>query len=468
MSVAVIRRYRNKIVHYRYHNTISMSQTIVENPLFTTLVAGFEQTYQQFTTQESPELLQKRKQAFTIFEKNRIPTTKNEEWHFTSLTPFIKDDYRLQSAGTAAQETIRQAIEKTRIPNLDAYQLVMVNGVPDFSRSDLPKNEGIKIQSVAEIKNEPGFAQLINRTVPVETFSFAALNTAYFEDGFFIEVAKNFQLDKPIQITHIYTEKENVFLQPRNIVNIGRGGAAEILEASVCISDHIFFVNSLTEITVAENAHFKHAHFQRGNINERWIIHTQVQQMQDSRYDNYTFTLPKADLVRNNLNVVLDGTNTESHLYGLYMVDDKHLVDNHSLVDHRYPNCMSNQLYKGVILDGGKGVFNGKIYVHREAQKTNAFQQNNNLLFSPNGTINSKPQLEIFADDVKCSHGSTVGQFDDEAIFYLRSRGIGEETAHSLMVTAFAFDVTNKVENEALRNYIEQLIEQTIATAQIV
>ncbi|HEU0227887.1 MAG TPA: SufD family Fe-S cluster assembly protein, partial [Arachidicoccus soli] len=176
-------------------------------------------------------------------------------------------------------------------------------------------------------------------------------------------------------------------------------------------------------------------------------------------------TLPKADLVRNNLNVVLDGVNTETHLYGLYLVADKHLVDNHSVVDHRFPNCQSNQLYKGVILDGGKGVFNGKIYVHRAAQKTNAFQQNNNLLFSPNATINSKPQLEIFADDVKCSHGTTVGQFNEESLFYLRSRGVGEESARGMLVNAFAFDVTNKIENEALRNYVEHLIEITIEKA---
>lgn len=444
-----------------------MSQQIVENSLYDTLIGGFEKAYQNFSAEESTPLLQKRKAAFEIFEKNRIPTTKNEEWHFTSLSPYIKDEYCLHSKASIDTDTILNAIEKAKIKHLDAYRLVMVNGALDFENSILPDKNGITVQSVAEKKNEANFAAEVNRTVPVENFAFAAINTAYFEDGFYIEIEKNFQLDKPIQIVHIYAEKDNVFLQPRNIIKIDKSASCEILETTVCISDKIFFVNSLTEITIGENAHFKHAHFQRGNRNERWIIHTQVQQLQDSRYDNYTFSLPKADLVRNNLNVILDGQNTETHLYGLYMVDDKHIVDNHSLVDHRFPNCMSNQLYKGVILDGGKGVFNGKIYVHREAQKTNAFQQNNNLLFSPNATINSKPQLEIFADDVKCSHGSTVGQFDEEAIFYLRSRGIGEETAHSLMVTAFAFDVTNKVENDALRNYIEQLIEKTIAAAHI-
>jgi len=452
-----------------------MTQQIVENSnslsLRDSLVKEFELTFSRNQGNEPEALLQKREAALSAFQCAGIPTIKNEEWRFTNLVPFLKESYQLQPSGTPGRDVIEKAILRATIQHLDAYRLVLVNGQIDFSFSQLPvnqsdKQEGCMIRPISEVKATEAFAKALNNTLPVEKYPFAAINTACFTDGFYMELARDFKLDKPLQIIHVYSDQENLFLQPRNIIQVNRGASAEVLESSVLMSDKLLFVNGVTEIQVQENAHFKHAHFQVGEPQERWIMHTQVEQFRDSRYDNYTLTLPHADLVRNNLNVILDGSNTETHLYGLYMVDNNHLVDNHSLVDHRHPNCMSNQLYKGVILDGGRGVFNGKIYVHRPAQKTNAFQQNNNLLFSPNATINSKPQLEIFADDVKCSHGSTVGQFDDEALFYLRSRGIGADTAHSLMVTAFAFDVTSKIENEALRNHIEQLIEKTIAQAQ--
>ncbi|MGF7232031.1 Fe-S cluster assembly protein SufD, partial [Arachidicoccus sp.] len=396
-----------------------MSNQIAENSLYDTLVNEFEQTYHEFEKTEQTSLLKKRKEAFGLFSENKFPTTKNEEWRFTNLSPFVNEAYNLCSTEKVDKETIQKAIDKTKIKNLEAYRLVLVNGIINFDFSEIPSSDKIIIQPVNEIKNQKYFEKDINRTVDINKFPFAALNTSFFKDGFYFEIKKNFRLDKPIQIVHIYAENENVFLQPRNIIKVAQGASCEIIETSTCVSKKIFFINSFTEIFVEENAQFKHAHFQRGNTSERWIVHTQVEQEQNSRYDNYTLTLPKADLVRNNLNVVLDGTNTETHLYGLYLVGDKHVVDNHSVVDHRFPNCQSNQLYKGVILDGGKGVFNGKIYVHRAAQKTNAFQQNNNLLFSPNATINSKPQLEIFADDVKCSHGTTVGQFNEESLFYL-------------------------------------------------
>jgi Fe-S cluster assembly protein SufD len=448
-----------------------MSQQVVENSnslsLKDSLAKGFELTYSKNQGNEPEALLQKREAALAAFQQAGIPTTKNEEWRFTNLTPFLKDSYQMQPTGLLSREQIEQAITTAQVKDLNAYRLVMVNGVIDFSFSNLPEDKtGWTLQPVAELKATEAFAAAVNAVLPIEKYPFAAINTACFTDGFYLELSRDFRLDKPLQIIHVYGDQENLFLQPRNMIKVNRGASAEVLESSVLVTGQLLFVNGVTEIQVQENAHFKHAHFQVGEQQERWIMHTQVEQLRDSRYDNYTLTLPHADLVRNNLNVNLDGPNTETHLYGLYMVEDKHLVDNHSLVDHRHPNCMSNQLYKGVILDGGKGVFNGKIYVHRPAQKTNAFQQNNNLLFSPNGTINSKPQLEIYADDVKCSHGSTVGQFDDEALFYLRSRGIGAETAHSLMVTAFAFDVTNKIENEALRAHIEHLIEKTISAAQ--
>ncbi|MDP4255615.1 MAG: SufD family Fe-S cluster assembly protein, partial [Bacteroidota bacterium] len=190
----------------------------------------------------------------------------------------------------------------------------------------------------------------------------------------------------------------------------------------------------------------------------RLIQHTTVRQKRQSLYNNFTVTLPGSELVRNELHVRMEEEYSESHLYGLYLTGGRQLVDNHTLVDHQKPSCQSNELYKGVLLDQSTGIFNGKIYVHKDAQKTNAFQQNNNLVIGDKATIDSKPQLEIFADDVKCSHGSTVGQFSEEALFYLRSRGIGEQTAKGLLINAFAFDVTEKIRTPALRSHINHLI----------
>jgi Fe-S cluster assembly protein SufD len=187
-----------------------------------------------------------------------------------------------------------------------------------------------------------------------------------------------------------------------------------------------------------------------------------VSQKKHSVYNNYTFCLQGSDLLRNELHVLLDEEHTETNLYGLYLASGNQLVDNHTFVEHRKPNCYSNELYKGVLSEQASGVFNGKIHVYKDAQKTNAFQQNNNLLMGRKATVDSKPQLEIYADDVKCSHGSTVGQFSDEALFYLRARGIGEEMAKGLLINAFAFDVTEKIKIPELESHVNKLISGRI------
>jgi len=430
--------------------------------LYDSLINEFEVFFPQFEKTESPLLLRKRKDAFTVFAKEKFPTTKHEEWRFTDISRFLKDDFKFNSNVKIKLSTIRKAVNQAKIENVDAYYLVLVNDViyPQFSF--LPQTDELIVKPISEIKNSSEFESIINQNIDVERFPFVSLNTSFFENGYFIKLKKDTQLDKPLQIIQVYAAKENIFLQPRHLLKVSSGADCSIIETLVCMDEKIFFINSCTEIFVEENAHLRHLNFQQGSENERRISHSQVRQAQNSYYENFTITFPEAAFVRNNLNVVLDGADAETHLYGLYVAGNQCLVDNHSLVEHRFPDCKSNQLYKGIMLDGGRGVFNGKIYVHREAQKTNAFQQNNNLLFSPNAVINSKPQLEIFADDVKCSHGTTIGQFNEEALFYLRSRGIGEEAARGLLVNAFATDVTAKIKNEALRKHIEQLVGAVI------
>ena len=210
----------------------------------------------------------------------------------------------------------------------------------------------------------------------------------------------------------------------------------------------------------SEQAHLQHYYIQTGNENTRYIHHTEVVQRASSLYNNYKASFPGTGLLRNNLNVSLDGENIESHLYGLYLAGGHQLIDNHTIVDHLKPHCHSNELYKGVMKDEAVAVFNGKIFVRKDAQKTNAFQKNNNLMLSKKAVVDSKPQLEIFADDVKCSHGSTIGQFNEDALFYLKARGIGEEKAKALLIHAFAYDVTEKIPLPAVQAHINQLIEE--------
>jgi len=264
--------------------------------------------------------------------------------------------------------------------------------------------------------------------------------------------------DKPLHIIHTFTADSNLLVQPRHVWVVNKNAELSVIESVVSSGNAKIWINSLTEIIVHPDAKLDHAVIQTAGAGVRLVQHTTVRQKRQSLYNNYTFTLPGSDLVRNDLQAKLEEEHTETHLYGLYLAAGHQLVDNHTLVDHQKPFCFSNELYKGVLLEQSTGVFNGKVYVHKDAQKTNAFQQNNNLVISNKATIDSKPQLEIFADDVKCSHGSTVGQFSEDALFYLRARGIGEEMAKSLLINAFAFDVTEKIKIPAVEAHINELI----------
>jgi Fe-S cluster assembly protein SufD len=271
-------------------------------------------------------------------------------------------------------------------------------------------------------------------------------------------------IEKPIHVIHVFTSDRNLFSQPRHLFIAREGSSFQLVESVVNRDDYAaLFVNAVTNIVVEENAQLDHCYIHTGKKGKRYVHQTQVTQRFQSLYNNYNFSLPEADLIRNNLNVALEGKHTESHLYGLYLATGNQLIDNHSLVDHQAPECNSNEHYKGVLFGNAKAVFNGKIFVRLDAQKTNAFQQNNNLLLSDKAVIDSKPQLEIYADDVKCSHGATVGSFNNDALFYLQSRGIGENTARALLVNAFAFDVTDKIRNEHVKIHVQSLIKKFLA-----
>lgn len=440
----------------------------LETPLYESILAKFEIAALQSGNDMLAAL---RQDAFAIFKSLGFPSTKNEEWKFTNVAPFLKDTFELEINQEALSPELFEKVAGMVRSHLDAiqnsikgeqkgaYRLITVNGRCNEALSILPEGKAISIKPISASLNDASFIAHFGKVATVQGNAFAALNTALFSDGLFIEVAKNTVLDKPIHVINVLLADANVFVQPRNLIIVNANASVEVIETTITNdAGHIIFANGVTEIVVEENAHLHHYDIQTGHKGLRLIQRTEATQQQHSNYSNYTFTLPGTDLVRNNLALHLNAKDLESHLYGLYLTSEKQLVDNHTEVHHKFPNGESNQLYKGVLMDQSKAVFNGKIFVYEDAQKTNAFQQSNNILFSEKATVNAKPQLEIFADDVKCSHGTTIGQMNKEALFYLQSRGIGEQTAKNMMVNAFAFDVTQKIKIAPVRVYLEKLI----------
>ena len=432
----------------------------ITNSLYDQFIADFELRSILSSSSETAELQILRESAFEHFKKLGFPGTKVEDWKYINLAPFLKDDFITEPDDEIL--TINdEAIAKAKIKSLDCYHIVMVNGQYHFGLSDNIPREDVFVSSLSAAINRPAFKTHFGKYIALEKNHFAALNTALFSDGLFIEIKSKAVVDKPIHIIHIISADNNLFLQPRHLFVIGAHAEVNIVESFFTDGNKAnVFVNNVSEIVVSEQAHLQHYYIQTGNENTRYIHHTEVVQRASSLYNNYKASFPGTGLLRNNLNVSLDGENIESHLYGLYLAGGHQLIDNHTIVDHLKPHCHSNELYKGVMKDEAVAVFNGKIFVRKDAQKTNAFQKNNNLMLSKKAVVDSKPQLEIFADDVKCSHGSTIGQFNEDALFYLRARGIGEDKAKALLIHAFAYDVTEKIPLAPMQAYINQLIEE--------
>jgi Fe-S cluster assembly protein SufD len=426
-------------------------------PLYEEVVNGYKQrSASDLASGESADLRRARQSAFEKFRLLGFPTIRHEDWKYTNLNRFLKEEYEVDAAAAPVVTLPAPAA----IPGLDGYRVVLVNGIWDGVVSGGPLPSGLVVMRVADALRDPVYAGYFENG-KWGNHAFPNLNTALFTDGLLVKV--NGAIEQTLHIVHYYTADRNILVQPRHLWIIGANAEVTVVETVHSASDEArVLVNSLTEVIADRDARVDHLVIQAAEAGLRLVNHTTVRQKKQSLYNNYTFTFPGAELVRNDLQLRLEEDHTETHLYGLYLTAGQQLVDNHTLVDHQKPSCFSNELYKGVLLERSTGVFNGKVYVHQDAQKTNAFQQNNNLVISKHATIDSKPELEIFADDVKCSHGSTVGQFSENALFYLRARGIGEEKAKALLIAAFAFDVTEKIKIEAVERYINQLINNHI------
>lgn len=432
-------------------NTLNIEQIDWKNQL----IELFEQKSRHFLS--SSKIQNLRNEAFGCFAELKFPTTKHEEWKYTNPNAFLKQAFAFDAQTNVSEVQVNDCL----VSELAGIRLVFINGVfsAKYSQIDaLPK--GLTILPLAEVleKNpsvlEPYFAKHINFHQEV----FTAMNTAFAENGIFIQVAKNQVIDTPI-ILHFISDAqaENTASQPHNIFIAEPSSQATLIEKYDTIGSKVSFTNLVNEVFVAENAHLSHYRIQHESEKAYHIATTQVQQTTNSCYTNVTISL-NAALIRNNLNIRLDGQNIETNMYGLYMLAGNTLVDNHSIADHLQPNSVSNELYKGILDGKSSGVFNGKIYVRPDAQKTNAYQQNRNVILSDTAGVNTKPQLEIWADDVKCSHGATTGSLDETALFYLRARGIPKSEARALLVHAFAYEIIEKIQSEALRHFLDELV----------
>jgi Fe-S cluster assembly protein SufD len=397
---------------------------------------------------------QRRNEALSHFAKKGFPTVADEEWKYTSLSAILKKDLSFQLEPPSIKE---EEINHFFPAALKANRMVFINGIlsSEFSViEDTP--DVLQIKNLSEMEDlflEQYFAQ---KNVSADALS--CLNTAFADQGAVIHIPKGKEVKYPVMLYFISDSRyRGILSQPRNIVVMEENARLQLVESFHTIGIGAGLFNGFTEIYLKQNASLEHYKVQNSLKNSYHISTTQVVHEAKSNFNSTTITLDGV-LVRNNLNIHLNAEHCESHLNGLYLPSGTMHVDNHTLVDHAKPNCYSNELYKGVLKDKATGVFNGKILVRQDAQKTNAFQSNKNILLSPEATMNTKPQLEIFADDVKCSHGATIGQLNEEPLFYLRSRGLSDQSAKALLTMAFINDIIEYVKIEPLKEAIRRSI----------
>jgi Fe-S cluster assembly protein SufD len=389
-----------------------------------------------------------RTQALEKLANNHFPTTRDEYWKYTRVNRISTKEFKVHHGEVAS-------IESFKIKGLDAQVFVFVNG---FFSEALSSYSDECTPWIAVLSKEDGTQLSTN----VESGIFDQLNTAFATDGLKISIPKSVILDKSIEIIHIQTGRE-VIGTVSHYIDLERHAQANIVMSFHSMDTQQSFVNIKTAIRLKDGAQLVLTKVQ-AETNDNYHVATEnVAQAENSNFSINTITLG-GELVRNNLNIQVNGHNCETNLNAAYILKDNQHVDNHTLVDHRVAHCVSNELYKGVIDDKATAVFNGKVFVRKDAQKINAFQSNGNVLLSNTATVNSKPELEIYADDVKCSHGSTTGQLDEKAVFYLRSRGLSEKQAREMLVQAFVGDVLDKLD-EPIRTFVDDILEKRFGWA---
>ena len=429
------------------------------------MLETIKQKYQQLQSNNGSSVLTPIEQnAFKAFDSLGIPTVKNEEWKYTRISSIFNKEYAFNPE-TIVSKVTGADLDPIRLPGHEnASEIVFINGIYSAELSNV-RSAALVILPLEDAANNE-FKEIVRHNLGHSSKyindGIHALNTAFLQEGIFIHIKKGQVIDNPIYIYQVVDSRSvNILSQPRLLVHVAENAQVEFVETFVTMGLSESFTNEVTEFVVEKDAIVEYYKIQNDASHSNQVNTTHFRQVGKSVVHTVTISL-NGGIVRNNLNIVMEAEHSEADLHGLYFLKGQTHVDNHTVVDNVKPHSLSNELYKGIIDDDATAVFNGKIFVQKDAQKTNAFQSNKNILLSENATVNTKPQLEIFADDVKCSHGCTIGQLDEEAVFYLRSRGISAKAAESLMVHAFAIDVLNHIKSEPIRNYVDQLITERL------
>ena len=405
--------------------------------------------------------------AFNAFNREGIPTLRNEEWKYTRIGSVFNKEYAFNPEAIATPLS-KVELADVRLPgNENATELVFINGIYAADLSAIRTDALVVISLEEAAKNE--YKDIVRENLGHSSKyikdGLHALNSAFLQEGVFIHVKRNQVIEQPIIIYHVIDARSNNILsQPRLLIHIAESAQAEFVTNYTTLGASDSFTNEVTEVVVEQNAIVEFYKIQNDIPSANQVNTTHFRQIAKSVVHTVAISL-NGGIVRNNLNIVMEADHCESDLHGLYFLRGNTHVDNHTVVDNVKPNCLSNELYKGIIDDSATAVFNGKIFVQKDAQKTNAFQSNKNIILSDDASVNTKPQLEIFADDVKCSHGCTIGQLDETALFYLKSRGISADAAESLLVHAFAIDVLDHIKSEPVRNYVDRLITERLTAS---
>lgn len=419
----------------------------------------------ELLTHKDDSLAALRKDAYMQFEQMGIPAVKHEEWKYTRIGSLFNKEYQL---ALQTKTSLAEAdIDNYRLPGYEsANELVFVNGAYQEHLSMIRSTalSIIPLEVAAINEHKDIVSKYFNHSSNYLKDGMQAMNTAMIQGGVFISIAKKQILEHPVYIYNICdTRQAPVLSQPRSLVHVGRQAEATIVETYHTIGESDSMTNQVLETVLEEDANFSYYKIQNDTANAHQVNTTHIIQPGRSVANTVTISLD-GGMVRNNLHAVLQAEYAEAHMYGLYFQQGHSHIDNHTIMDHAVPNCPSNELYKGILDGESTGVFNGKIFVRKDAQKTNAFQSNKNILLSESASVNTKPQLEIFADDVKCSHGCTVGSLDEEGLFYLQSRGIPHKAALALLLQGFAMDILEKIRLEPIREYVAQLIAERLNT----
>ncbi|MFO7370420.1 MAG: Fe-S cluster assembly protein SufD [Bacteroidales bacterium] len=403
-----------------------------------------------------------REKALSDFERLGIPTTKNENYRYTPLEQYFNGQYEVELSPNPLKIDIR-SIFKCDVPELDTHVVLVLNG---FFAAGLQVNglpDGVVACSLSEASVKyPGlFEAHYSKYADTSVDGLVALNTLFAQDGVFVYIPKNVTVKKPIQIINLSHSFKNLRITRRNLIVAEENSTCDIVVCDHSLCNHSYLTNSLTEIHTGKNASLNFDRLQNENSRSTQINNLFIHQLENSRFSSNSISL-HGGLIRNSFYVTLDGTGAEANLNGLFLCDDRQHVANFVLMDHASPLCTSNQLFKGILDEEATGAFNGKILVRKDAQKTQAYQKNNNILLSSTARMNTKPHLEIYADDVKCSHGATVGQLDKDALFYLRSRGIPETEARHLLMYAFANEIVSRISIPVLKERIIDLVDKRL------